>query len=151
MMIIFSPLIVGGFLSIYWLRLCIFGKIQLKYAFDRLFITILITLTYFISPIINALADYVNCTEINNNLYITNYLLIQCNNNHTYFIWGILLVFPSFLIYGVGLPLTAYFYMMKNRNQLFKQSIIEKINFLLNGYSTQTFYWYFFLFQFYNF
>ena len=52
---------------------------------ERLFLTSAITLFYFQAPVINALAELLNCSEIEKEFYMNEYPLEKCSNNPRYF------------------------------------------------------------------
>ena len=108
---------------------------------ENLLICIAISFLFFLSPIINILSDFFNCTKLYENQYMTNYLLERCNDNSRYDFWKKYLIIPAFLIYVMCLPLILFTFMFKNRKRLFDENFISKIGFLLNGYSSETYYW----------
>ena len=108
---------------------------------ESFLITVTITFFFFQSSVINALADFLNCTQIEQNFYLTNYLLEKCENNLIYENWRNLLIIPSFSIFCLILPLLSFIYMLRNRKNLYTDHILRKVGFLLNGYSPQYYYW----------
>ena len=136
------PVGFGLILSIFWFFYKKLYNSNKESVFDSFLITLSITVSYFLCPIINALAGFINCMELNNESYIQIYLLEKCTHNPRYALWRNLLVIPSFAIYGIFFPCLVFSYMYKNKENLFEKKILKKIIFLLNGYSPSTFYWY---------
>jgi len=108
---------------------------------EKLLITATITFFYFQSPIINDLSGLLNCTKIENESYLTDYLLEQCTGNQRYTEWRNYFVIPCFCFFTIILSSIPLIYMHKNKDILFNEIVLRKIGFLLNGYSIQTFYW----------
>ena len=109
---------------------------------EKYLITVAITMAYFLSPVINALASFFNCTTLYSNKYITQNLWEKCNDNPRYSVWRLNVMLPASLFYGIFLPLVLFLYLYKNRKDLLEEKILKKIGFLLNGYSKDKFYWY---------
>ena len=108
---------------------------------ERFIITTTICFFYFQSPIITQLSSLLDCTTIENESYLTNYLLEQCSNNQRYTDWRNHFVIPCFLFFTIVLSAIPLIYMQKNKEQLFSEEVVRKIGFLLNGYTINTFYW----------
>ena len=89
----------------------------------------------------NVLSEFLNCTELYGNYYITNNLLEKCNDNSRYEYWKYSLIVPSFIVFGFVVPFSAFYYMLNKRDQLFDDKYIYKIGFLLHGYNSKKFYW----------
>ena len=142
--LIACPLAFCFLLGFFWILYKFYSKQRFFVIFESFLITISITFFFFQSSIINALTDLLNCTKIENNSYITNYLLEKCTDNIHYEKWRNLLVIPTFSIFCFILPLVPFVYMFKNRKNLYNDKILSKVGFLLNGYSPQYYYWYFF-------
>ena len=140
--IILYPLFFNCGLLIFWLLYKIVRKKSFSHVIERFMISCGMSMQFFLSPIINSLSDFLNCTELNGNSYMTNFLIERCNNNEKYFLWKYCFVIPCFSIFAILIPVITYFYMRKNRNKLFDKSMIYKIGYLLNGYSPDSFYWY---------
>ena len=118
---------------------------------ERFLATTTITFFYFQAPVINALAGILNCSRIENESYITDYLLEQCTNNARYSEWRKILVLPTACFFVLILPAWSIYYMNKNKERIFNKEVICKVGFLLNGYSPQVFYWYIFFLQYFYF
>ena len=58
-----------------------------------------------------------------------------------YDFWKKYLIIPAFLLYVMCFPLILFIFMFKNRKRLFDENFISKSGFLLNGYSSKTYYW----------
>ena len=117
-------------------------KKSFSHVIERFMISCGMSMQFFLSPIINSLSDFLNCTELNGNSYMTNFLIERCNNNEKYFLWKYCFVIPCFSIFAILIPIITSIYMRKNRDKLFDKSMIYKIGYLLNGYSPDSFYWY---------
>ena len=133
-------------LGLFWISYKFYSKQKVLVLFENFLITISITFFFFQSSIINALTDLLNCTKIENDDYISNYLLEKCSGNVNYEKWRAFLIIPSFCFFCLILPLLPFVYMFKNRANLYSDKILSKIGFLVNGYSPQHYYWYFFFF-----
>lgn len=136
-----TPLIFGALLIIFWIICKIYYKFSIEETIQKFLSTFFITLSFFLSSIITSLSEFISCTQIYEESYITTYLTEKCTNNPRYSMWRNFLVIPSFLIFAFFLPLFILFYMRRKRNQLFQKDVFPKISFLLNGYTHQTFYW----------
>ena len=141
-MIILIPLVFSCLLIIFWLFYKMMYKLSFMLTLEHILLTISISIHFFLSSIINALADFINCSDLNNDSYITNYLMEKCSNNLRYLKWRNYLVIPSFAIFAGFLPTIAFLYTYSNRERLFDKKVIKNVRFFLNGYSTKTFYWY---------
>ena len=130
-------------LGFFWILYKFYSKQRAFVIFESFLITVSITFFFCQSSIINGLTDLLNCTKIENNSYITNYLFEKCTDNIHYEKWRNLLVIPTFSIFCFVLPLVPFVYMFKNRKNLYNDRILSKVGFLLNGYSPQYYYWYF--------
>ena len=141
-LILFSLFFAIFFMIIWLIKLFIY-RFRFHSIIERFLITTNILILYFLSPIINMIADFFNCTELNGNTYMTNYLLERCNNNETYDLWRNALIFPSFAFYVIIFPLIFCFFIYKNKKQLFGSNVMSKIGFVLQGYTSKTYYWYY--------
>ena len=135
------PAFFGGGLLIFWLMAAKIYKLTLNEAMKNFLQSQIIIITFLLSSIINALADFVNCTTINNEDYNMSYLTVQCTNNETYLFWRTFYIIPSFIFYALLLPMIAIVYMYKNRQKLFDLDVVPKISFLMNGYRQEFYYW----------
>ena len=135
------PFIFSLFLMLFWTIYSFYRKLKMTLIFEKCLITLFITMLYFQSPVINALANIVNCTTIENETYITHYLIEQCTHNLRYQYWIYFLIIPSFIFFAIVLNLIPFLYMAHHKSQLFSQAVLCKIGFLLNGYSRDKFYW----------
>ena len=137
-LVILFPIVFSVILALFWTlyKICSSSDVLEKY-----FICVSITLTYFLSPVISSLADFFNCTKFDTDSYITKHLWEKCTNNPRYFSWRLNLALPGFLFYGLFFPLVLFVSMFKDRNKLFEAKLLSKFGFLLNGYSSNKFYW----------
>ena len=109
---------------------------------ERFLISVAIVLLFFMSNIFDMTVQFLNCQQIDENYYISSFLIEQCNNNERYSFWKYFFIWPCFLFFIIIVPFVFFLFMFKNRKRLFEEDVIVKIGFLLNGYSTETFYWY---------
>ena len=129
-------------LMLFWISYKFYKNCDGWIIFERFFITSSITFFYFQAPIINALAGMLNCLPLDNESYISDYLLEQCTNNTRYSHWRNFLVFPAAFFFVIILPIWPIYYMHKNKERIFSIEVTHKVGFLLNGYSPNSFYWY---------
>ena len=139
--VLLMPAFFGGGLLIFWLMAAKIYKLTLNEAMKNFLQSQIIIITFLLSSIINALADFVNCTTINNEDYNVSYLTVQCTNNETYLFWRSFYIIPSFIFYALLLPIIAFVFMYKNRMKLFELDVVPKISFLMNGYRQEFYYW----------
>ena len=140
-LILLFPAFFGGALLIFWLLAIKIYNLSLNEAFTNFLQSEIIIIAYFLSSIINSLADFVNCTTINQEDFNVSYLLVQCTHNDYYSFWRNYFILPSFILYSIILPFVAFVYMYKHRMELFEFDVMTKISFLLNGYKRESFYW----------
>ena len=138
-----SPAFFGILLLIFWFgyKFCFAKKMFTYQAIEKFILTFSITISYFLPSVINSLAEFLNCTQLYSESYVTNQLSERCSNNPRYMLWRNALIFPSLFIFLFLFPLLALIYMHKNRDNLFQPNILQKISFLVNGYTSKTFYW----------
>ena len=141
--LIACPFVFCFLLGFFWILYKSYSKQKFFVILENFLVTLSITFFFFQSSIINALADLLNCTKIENVFYLTNYLLEKCAGNSNYDKLFNILIIPSFCIFCIILPLVPFVYMFKNRTNLYTDKILCKVGFLLNGYSPQFYYWYF--------
>ena len=139
------PFVLSVLLIIFWL----FYKLrsfEMDYGImlEKFLISLSITIILLMPSIFTATANYLNCQDINDHSYISTFLIERCDNNERYTFWKIRLIWPCFFLFNLAFPLSLFIYMFRNKYNLFQEKIIYKIGFLLNGYSSHTFYWYYF-------
>ncbi len=138
---IILPFLYCFFLLFFWLIHKILRKISIQFMKERFFLTSALVYYYFQPSITNALSDFLNCTKVGENYYLSNYLNEECTNNNRYLMWVLFLVLPSFVIYAIIFPGLAFFYMFLKRNKLYEGDVIYKVGFMLNGFAKEKFYW----------
>lgn len=138
---IIYPLAFCSILFVFWLLINLKLNFDFKTLMDKFLVTSNMVFVFFIPTYVNTLMDFLNCSEINGKHYVTNYLVIRCDNNENYQFWIKFIISPCLCVFALILPFSAFYYMFCNRKILFTQKIICKIGFLLNGYSSKTFYW----------
>ena len=126
----------------FWIVYKFYKKYDFCIAFERFLVTSAITFFYFQAPIINAIAGMLDCSQIENEYYISNYPLEQCSNNSRYSEWKNAFFIPVIIFFVFILPAGPLYYMYNNKENIFNKDIIYKIGFLVNGYLPITFYWY---------
>lgn len=129
-------------LSVFWLIYKFYTKSKFSRIFENFIITLNMTFLYFQSPIVNFLSEILNCTEIENQFYISNYLLERCSENPRYMKWRNYFVIPCFSFFTIIFSFAPLYYMYINKQTLYSKAVFRKIGFLLNGYSFERFYWY---------
>ena len=129
-------------LSVFWLIYKFYTKSKFSHIFENFIITLNMTFLYFQSPIVNFLSEILNCTEIENQFYISNYLLERCSDNPRYIKWRNYFVIPCFSFFTIIFSFVPLYYMYINKETLYSKALFRKIGFLLNGYSLERFYWY---------
>ena len=142
LVLICFPFVYCGILAFFWIAYKFYSKKSVSDILESLLITISITFFFFQSNAIKTLADLLNCTKIENNMRLTNYLLEKCIDNPNYEFWRNFVIIPSFCFFSLVLTLIPFIYMCKNRKKLYTENALRKIGFLLNGYSPQYFYWF---------
>ena len=142
LLVICCPIGFCFFLFCFWFGYKFHKKLKFSVAVERFLITSAITFFYFQAPIINALAGMLNCSQIDNESYISDYPLEQCSHNARYSEWKKCLLLPAACFFVFILPIWPLYYMHKNKAMIFHKDVIYKIGFLLNGYSPNNFYWY---------
>ena len=135
------PLAFSGLLFIYWFIYKFLKKITFSLMLEKFLITVCILMNFFLSPVINAISNFFNCTILYSEQYITENLWEKCYNNPRYSFWRSHVMLPAFLFYAILLPLMLFSFLFKNRQNLFEERILSKIGFLLKGYSENKFYW----------
>ena len=141
LMVVCSPVGFCCLLFLFWIAYKFYKKLDFCVMIENFLITAAITFFYFQAPVINALAGMLNCSEIENDSYMNEYLLEKCTNNPRYTFWKNRLVFPALGFFVLILPIWPLYYMRQNKQNLFNKDVIYKIGFLLNGYSPEAFYW----------
>ena len=142
-MLIGCPFAFCFILALFWILYKFYSNQKIATTFENFLITTSITFFFFQSTIINGLADLLNCTKIENQYYLTNYLIEKCDKNLGYDKWRNFMIIPAFCFFSIFLTIVPFIYMYKNRGNLYSENILRKVGFLLNGYSTNYFYWYF--------
>ena len=141
LMLILFPFGFCYLLLCFWIAYALYKKTQWLIILEYFFVTSFITLFYFQPQVINGLAGILNCSQIDNDSYMTDYPFEKCNNNERYSYWRKTMVLPAALFFIIILPSGPFFYMYRNRDRIFSKDVMIKIGFLLNGYSPKRFYW----------
>ena len=138
---ILYPLAFSGLLFLYWFSYKFMNKISFSLMLEKYLLTFYILMTFFLSPVINSISIFFDCTTLYSNNYITQNLMEKCNDNPRYSSWRSYVMLPAFFFYGVFFPLLIFFYLFKNRKNMFEEKLMAKIGFLLKGYTENRFYW----------
>lgn len=140
--VVFLPFIWAGALIIFWLAMFIITRISLGEAIKNYIQTWIICFTFFLSPILNTIADFLHCIRINDGEYYNVLdLNLSCSTNKKYILWRNFFIIPSFICYAMLIPLCTFIYMFRNRKKLFEYGYLSRISFLLKGYQREAFYW----------
>lgn len=107
-----------------------------------------IVIVFFHSNIVNTIASFFNCIDIEKNSYIFAYLIESCDSEN-YQYWRNSAAIPGFIFYVVLFPAILFAYMFKNRDSLLDPHVISKVGFMMHGYSPEHFYWYDLLFYYF--
>lgn len=143
LIMILLPSIFVLLLLLFWGCYSLYYKKDWSYMFERFFITSILVIIFFMPTIINTCAQFLNCTEIDGDHYITNYLNESCTSNK-YLTWNYALILPGFLFFFVIFPGMILIYMIKNKNHLFSKNVLYKVGYMIKGYKSERFYWYIF-------
>ena len=139
-MLICWPFAFSIFLLLFWISYKFHAKLKFLAVFESFLITMTMTFFFFQSSIVNALADLLNCTMIENSYYLSNYLFVKCEES-SYNTWRNYMIWPAFCFFSLILTVIPFIYMFKKRKILYCESVLRKIAFLLNGYSAKNFFW----------
>lgn len=145
LLIAFSPFIMLiNFL--FWFGIGLLSKKSLKWIFQRIG-TSLFLISYMVQPsLINAFFKYINCIEIEGELYLRNYLVEKCWVGRHLF-YSLIFVLPSLFFWMIAYPLFILFILRKNRNitssmrfsQIMKKG--QNLSFFSDGLSDNCYYW----------
>ncbi|CAG9321985.1 unnamed protein product [Blepharisma stoltei] len=82
-----------------------------------------------------------DCTELDYGKdWLVDDLNLRCwDSQHVFYITAI--SFPAILLWGIGIPTTCLFLIMKNKDRLNDINIRIKYGFLFNGYKSRSYYW----------
>ena len=138
---IMYPLLFIFVLLVFWIIYKFYIKVSFRVIFQNFLVSVSIVLFYFMSNIFTTTVEFLNCTEIDGNYYISNFLIEKCNDNERYSFWKYNVIWPAFLIFTILFPLILFVYMFRHRKNLFDERVRVNVAFLLNGYSAETFYW----------
>lgn len=140
LMVIISPFIFIVIFFIFWILYKFHTKKPWKFVLERFYITSILIILFFMFSIINSCAQFLNCSEIGDDKFITNYLSESCSSSR-YAIWKYGFIIPIFLLFATIFPGLILSFMIKNRKNLFTKDNIYKIGYMMNGYKSETFYW----------
>ena len=105
------------------------------------FVATNVTLMYLCYPVlIKSTFQLVACMPIGKNMYLQMDLNVPCYvGQHLFFTLNLFL--PAFICYVVGLPLTGYIIMRRNRSRLYARRMKFRYGTLYTGYTEQCYYW----------
>lgn len=115
-------------------------KSPLTALFQKILVYFAITILFFHSNIVNTIANFFNCIDVEENSYIFAYLIESCDSEN-YRYWRNSAAIPGFIFYVVLFPTSLFLYMFKNREYLLDEEVISKVGFMMHGYSPENFYW----------
>lgn len=96
--------------------------------------------SYFVfqQEIFTKLTEMINCEHFKfddtySESYLRNYLGIKCYTS-THYLWTFFIVFPSFLFYGMAIPLFIQIFISLKKSILYERVNIVKYDFLMRQY-----------------
>ena len=104
------------------------------------------TLTIYLAsqpPMLDGLAAYLNCTQLDTNedaTYITTYLNFRCDSD-TYSSFGSSFVYPLIIIFNVVVPSVLLLILRLKRKELDKESYRMSLGPIYNDFKKETYYW----------
>ena len=103
--------------------------------------TMILVMFLFHPEIFRYMTSAFACTEIDSSEYwLVQDLDIRCwNSEHSVYASGLAL--PGLILWGIGLPLLAFIFIMKNRKHLEDDRVKARFQFLLVGYKPNLYYW----------
>lgn len=128
-------------LIIFWIAYALKRKMNFFKMLSSFLTTFSILILFFLPAILNTITDFINCTDLNGEEYVTNFPMVKCSNNLEYQKWRNYLIFPSFFFFCVFLPFLAFIYAYRNKESLHEESVMQNIGFLLKGYDDKYYYW----------
>lgn len=142
LMSISTPIFFGVFLIIFWIAYAFKHKMKFSKMVSNFLTTFSILILFFLPSILNTITDFINCTNLNGEEYVSNFPMVKCSNNPEYLKWRNYLILPSFLFFCVFLPFLAFVYAYKNKESLHEERVMQNIGFLFKGYEDKYYYWY---------
>jgi len=73
--------------------------------------------------------------------YLDGNLEIKCWESE-HLKWALMVGLPSFVFWGLGLPIAAIWMLRRNQEKLHLDTMKAKFGFLYEGYFTKSYYWY---------
>ena len=114
---ILCPLAFSGLLLFYWLSYKFIHKISFSLMFEKYLLTFYILMTFFLSPVINSISNFFDCTKLYSNNYMTQNLMEKCNDNPRYSSWRSVVMLPAFAFMECFFPLLIFFYENRRNNK----------------------------------
>lgn len=137
---IFPFLIVNIFFLYTILKSFFDKKISLSNILNKSSVLLSISIYSLHSNILNSLFELIDCTELEDKLYLRVYMTIKCDDE-SYKTWIKFLFIPGFIFYAIILPLVCILYFYKIRNRIYARIEFKKIGFLIDGYHNNKYYW----------
>ena len=81
------------------------------------------------------------CVDISNNEARVRVDLEMICYSYQHLLWWFILGFPTILIWGIGIPLSAFILIYRNRNKLEEESVKHYYLLLYQGLKKEWFYW----------
>lgn len=141
LLIIILPFIFSLLLLFFWVFYKIYKSIPFWLIVERFYVSCTLVFLFFLFSIINACAQFLDCTEFEGKFYVTTYLNESCTSEK-YLFWKKFIIIPTLIAFAIVFPSIVLIYMLKNKRNLFQGQILSKIGFMLNGYQNKKFYWY---------
>ena len=143
------PFILSIFLFI------IIGIKKKRFMISQIFMNFFIAFFIMNQAIFSKLFELITCSsfQFDEDLkgeYLSNYLGIECYDNFHY-LWIYLLIIPSFIFYGMIVPISTIIFAYRNKDELKIEENIIKYDFLMRQpyISKDASIWFFFIFSFY--
>ena len=120
----------------------IFKRNQKILFWQNIFTILCVSTFTCISNILYSLMSLMNCKDFGSRSYLSIYMLEDCSS-YRYLKWLTFFIIPVFCLFAVLLPCLALFYMLLKKKDILERKI-SVIGFLINGFSRNKYYWYWF-------
>ena len=113
---------------------------DLEYIKRRIVATIVILLFMVHPSIISIMFSCFNCFKVDENRRLVPDLSIVCYDSQHLFYAGVAAL-PAIVVWGLGIPMSVWAAMKKNKRAFNSVAIKEMYGFLYNGYRASTYFW----------
>lgn len=122
-----------------WFVICKIKK-QMDQLFSK-FIATIVLLLFLIHPsLTQSMIDMFNCQEFDGELRLLVDLQIVCfEGMHKSIVFGVAL--PCLIVWGLGIPVTVFILMRKEKDKLDTIAVKQRFGFLYNGYKRHNYFW----------